>query len=290
MDSDPSLASEVRSVDRDSPSPFQTSRSSGQRPELSAADSTALLELRKLLSQSDNESSAGSSEASSASAAARHLLSEDNIFLSLRKRTSGLQDSSFSSSSAAEDPRAQPSLLWARSSSESMLLSEKRREGSVGQESLSSSGRPRNSSTQALVTAPAVDTHRRPHDGAVGRGSEPSIALSQSARRAEPEGCSAAPPDTAPPALAPPPDSSTQQPTSTPADAEEEEQTSPEGPGQSSTLEDTDQGGMSDGSSQSSLAIRVAQLLQSESPATMVSSTTSTKDHEEGRARGKTHR
>ncbi|XP_040055847.2 ALMS1 centrosome and basal body associated protein [Gasterosteus aculeatus] len=285
VDSDPSLASEVRSVDRDSPSPFQTSRSSGQRPELSAADSTALLELRKLLSQSDNESSAGSSEASSASAAARHLLSEDNIFLSLRKRTSGLQDSSFSSSSAAEDPRAQPSLLWARSSSESMLLSEKRREGSVGQESLSSSGRPRNSSTQALVTAPAVDTHRRPHDGAVGRGSEPSIALSQSARRAEPEGCSAAPPDTAPPALAPPPDSSTQQPTSTPADAEEEEQTSPEGPGQSSTLEDTDQGGMSDGSSQSSLAIRVAQLLQSESPATMVSSTTSTKDHEEGRAR-----
>ncbi|XP_037341781.2 mucin-2 isoform X2 [Pungitius pungitius] len=284
VDSDPSLATEARSGDRDAASPFPTSQSSEQRPEPSAANCTALLELRKLLSESDSALSPGSSVASSA--AARHLLSDDNIFLSLRKRTSGLRDSSVSSSSAAEDPRTQPSLPWARSSSESMLSSEKLREGSMGHESLSSLGQPRNSSTQALVTAPPVDTHRRPQDGAVGRGSEPSIAVSQSARRAEPEGCSAAPPDTVPPVLAPPADLGTQQLTSTPADAEEEQQqTSPQGPGRSGTSEDTDQDVMSDGSSQSSLAMRVAQLLQSESPATMVSSTPSINDHEESRAR-----
>ncbi|KAL6106013.1 uncharacterized protein ACO6RY_07402 [Pungitius sinensis] len=284
LDSDPSLATQARSGGRDSESPFPTSQSSERRPEPSAANFTALLELRKLLSQSDSALSPGSSEASSA--AARHLLSDDNIFLSLRKRTSGLRDSSVSSSSAAEDPRTQPSLLWARSSSESMLSSEKLREGSIGQESLSSLGQPQNSSTQALGTAPPVDTHRRPQDGAVGRGSEPSIALSQSARRAEPEGCSAAPPDAVPPVLNTPADLGTEQLTSTPADAEEEQQqTSSDGPGQSGTSGDTDQDVMSDGSSQSSLAMRVAQLLQSESPATMVSSTPSINDHEESRAR-----
>ncbi|KAM8916102.1 uncharacterized protein alms1 isoform 2-T2 [Spinachia spinachia] len=284
LDSDPSLATEVRSVDRDSASTIKTSRSPEQRPELSAANFTALLELRKLLSQSDSALSAVSSEASSASAAARHLPSDDDIFLLPRKRTSGVQDSSFSSSSAAEDPRTQPCLLWARSSSESMLTSEKLRESSIGQESLSL-GKPWNSSTQALETAPPVGAHIRPQDGALGRGSEPPIALSQSARRAEPEGCSAAPADTVQPLLPPPADLSTELLTSTPAEAEEEQQTSPEGPGQRSTLEDTDQGVMSDGSSQSSLAIRVAQLLQSESPATVVSSTPSINDHEESRAR-----
>lgn len=73
--------------------------------------------------------------------------------------------------------------------------------------------------------------------------------------------------------------------------AEEEEQTAMEGPVQSSSsspiLEDADQGVMSDGSSESLLAVRVARLLQSESPATMVSSTPSVTDQEESKARGK---
>lgn len=58
--------------------------------------------------------------------------------------------------------------------------------------------------------------------------------------------------------------------------------------GSSSPLhEDTDHGVISDGSSESSLAVRVAKLLQSESPATMVSSTPSITDQEESKARGK---
>lgn len=69
---------------------------------------------------------------------------------------------------------------------------------------------------------------------------------------------------------------------------EEEHQSSSSSP----VLQDDDQAalsdGSSDGSSESSLAIRVAKLLQSESPATMMSSTPSVTDQEEGKARGKT--
>ncbi|XP_075963431.1 ALMS1 centrosome and basal body associated protein isoform X2 [Anarhichas minor] len=274
----------------DSESLLQSSHNLEQNAELSMTSSTALLEIRKLLSQAENALSAGSSEASSASPARPRLLSDDDIFLSLRKMTSGLQDSS---SSATEDPRPHPSLLWARSSSDSMLTSEKLREGSIGRESMASLAQPNNSSTQAPPTAPAVGAYRRPHDVTVGRGSGPSVVLSQSARRAEPEGCSAAPPHNTvppqPPVVTTPPGLSTPQLTSTPADTEEGKQTSLEGPVQSSpsspTFEDTDQGVMSDGSSKSSLAVRVAKLLQSESPATMVSSTPSVTDQEESKAR-----
>ncbi|XP_068573682.1 mucin-4 [Cebidichthys violaceus] len=291
---DSSLASSQNTIqlgDRfDSESPLQSSHSLEQNAELSIVGSTALLEIRKLLSQAENALSAGSSEASSASPARPRLLSDDDIFLSQRKKTSGLQDSF---SSATEDPRPHPSLLWATSSSDSMLTSEKLREGSIGQESMTSLGQPNNSSTQALVTAPAAGAYRGTQDGAVGRGSGPSVVLSQSARRAEPEGCSAAPPDNTvpprPPVVTTPPVLSTQQLTSTPADTEEDKQTSLEGPVQSGpsslTFEDADQGVMSDGSSESSLAVRVAKLLQSESPATMVSSTPSVTDQEESKAR-----
>lgn len=267
---------------------MQSSHNLEQNAELSMTSSTALLEIRKLLSQAENALSAGSSEASSASPARPRLLSDDDFFLSLRKKTSGLQDSSCS---ATEDPRPHPSLLWARSSSDSMLTSEKLREGSIGRGSLASLGQPNNSSTQAPPTAPAA--YRRPQDVAVGRGPGPSAVLSQSARRAEPEGCSAAPPhNTAPPqppVSTSPPVLSTQQRTSTPADTEEGKQTSLEGPVQSSPSEDADQGVMSDGSSQSSLAVRVAKLLQTESPATMVSSAPSVTEQEESKARGTTH-
>lgn len=107
--------------------------------------------------------------------------------------------------------------------------------------------------------------------------------MSKSARRTEPEGCSAAPPDKVP----------TQQLNLTSAGVpEQEEETKPSDPGaesRSSTLvpEGADQGAMSDGSSESSLAIRVIKLLHNESPATMTSSTPSVTDQEEGKARGK---
>ncbi|TKS87265.1 Alstrom syndrome protein 1 [Collichthys lucidus] len=245
--SDLSLAAEARCV--------------GPESEVSFVSSKALLEIRKLLSQAENAASASSS-----SPAAPRLLSDDDIFLSLRKKASGLQDSSFSSS-ATRHPRSPSSLLWGRSSSDSMLSSDKLRESSVCRESLTSSGRPS-------------------HPSAGGRGADSSFVLSQSARRAEPEGCSAAPPDNkAPPAATVPSPAPSAQLTSMPADpqgaTEEEQQSSSSSPG----LQDDDQAALSDGSSESSLAIRVAQLLQSESPATMMSSTPSVTDQEEGKAR-----
>ncbi|XP_029315845.1 uncharacterized protein alms1 isoform X2 [Cottoperca gobio] len=288
-DSDLSIATKARFGDRDFESPLQTSCSLEQSAEDSIVSSKALLEIRKLLSQAESVVSSGSS---SFSPAAPRLLSDNDIFLSLRKKSSRLQDSP---SSATEDPRTRSSLSWARSSSDSMLTSG--RENSVGRESLTSLGQPNYPSTQALVTSPDTGAHRRPQDSTASRGAGSSLVLSQSARRAEPEGCSAAPPDNTarpqPPAITPSPGSSTQQLTSTPADTavvtEEDKQDTLEGPVQSSSpspvLEDSDQGVMSDGSSQSSLAVRVAQLLQSESPATMVSSTTSVTDQEESKAR-----
>ncbi len=298
FDSDLSLATRARCGDRDLESPLQTSRGVEQSAEASFVSSKAFLEIRTLLSQAEKVVS-GSSMTSSASPAAPRLLSDDDIFLSLRKKTSRLQDSSFSISSAAGDPRTGSSLLWARSSSDSMLTSEKVRESSIGRESTTSSGQPNYPSTQALITAPATGAYRRPQESTVGKGAGSSFVLSQPARRAEPEGCSAAPPDNTappqPPVIKPSPALSTQQLTSTPTDTEsvteEENQNTLEGPVQSSSsspvLEDTDQGVVSDGSSESLLAVRVAKLLQSESPATMVSSTPSITDQEESKARGK---
>lgn len=295
FDSDLSLATEARDLD----SPLRTSRSMEENAETSFVSSNALLEIRKLLSQAENVVSAGSSVASSASPAAPRLLSDEDIFLSLRKKTSRLQDSSFTSSSATGDPRSRSSLLWARSSSDSMLSSEKLRESSIGQKSMTSTGQPNYPSAQPRTPAPATGAYRRPQDSTVSGDAGSSFVLSQSARRAEPEGCSAAPPDNIvppqPPVIKPSPASSTQQLTPTPTDlaggTEEEKQTTMEGSvqsGSSSPLhEDTDHGVISDGSSESSLAVRVAKLLQSESPATMVSSTPSITDQEESKARGK---
>ncbi|KAJ4939130.1 hypothetical protein JOQ06_028591 [Pogonophryne albipinna] len=273
-DSDLSLA--TKSTDSDLESPLQTSRSLEQSAEDSMVSSKALMEIRKLLSQAENMVSSGSSLESSAPTAVPRLLSDDNIFLSLRKTPSTLQDSS---SSVTEDPRARFSPLWARSASDSILTSERLRENSIGRET--SSGQPNYPSTQALTSTGA---YRRPQD--VGRGAG-SLVLSLSARRAEPEGCSAAPVDNTVPPQPPSPALSIQL-TSTATDTEEEMQASLEGPIQSSSpppaLENSDQEVMSDGSSESLLAVRVAQLLQNESPATMVSSTASITDNEESKA------
>ncbi|XP_060938167.1 mucin-2 [Limanda limanda] len=275
FDSDLSSVTQARSEGRDLESPLQTSRSLEESAEDSFVGSKAL-EINNLLSQSDKVVSAGTS---SASPAATRLLSDDDLFLSFRKRTSKLQDSSFS---GTEDPRTRSSSLWARSSSDSMLTSEKPRQSSLGRESTTSSWQPDYPSTQSLTTAPAAGS---------------TLVLSKPARRAEPEGCSAAPPDntvpTQPPVSKSPPAVNPQQlistSTETAAALEVEEEPAPGGPAQSSSSspppEDPDQGGMSDGSSESSLAVRVAQLLQSESPATMMTSTSSITDHEESKAR-----
>ncbi|XP_033499268.2 ALMS1 centrosome and basal body associated protein isoform X1 [Epinephelus lanceolatus] len=289
FDSEPLVDTKARFGDRDSDSTLQTSRSLERSAADSVVSSKALLEIRKLLSQAENMVSTGSSGASSPSPAAPRLLSDDDIFLSLRKKTSRLQDSSFSSFSATVDPRTGSSLLWVRSSSDSMLTSERLRETSIGQESVTSPGQPHYPSTQALITTGA---YIRPQDSSVDRDAGSSLVLSQSARRAEPEGCSAAPPDNTvppqPPVSKPLPGLSTQQIPSTPADSAgvSDNDRSPAQSSSSSPIqEDSDQGVMSDGSNESSLAVRVAKLLQSESPATMVSSTPSVTDQEESKAR-----
>ncbi|CAJ1074612.1 Alstrom syndrome protein 1 homolog [Xyrichtys novacula] len=270
-------------AETDLESPLQTSRSMERSAADSFVSSNALLEIRKLLSQADNVISTGSSVTSSP--AAPRLLSDNDIFLSLRKKTSTLQDPSFSSSSATEDPRSRSSLLWARSSSDSLLTSDKVRGSSIGRESTASPGQQNYPATQA----PAAAAHRSPPDNIVSPDAGPPFVLSQSARRAEPEGCSAAPPDNTvtKPLPAPSPAPLTSTPPDTAGVTEEETQTTPDSPAPSSFSSPVseDQGGMSDGSSESSLAVRVAKLLQSESPSTMVSSTASMTDQEESKAR-----
>lgn len=277
---------------------LQTSRSADQSAEDSFVSSKALLEIHKLVSHAETMMSTGSSVASSTSPISPHLLPDQDISPLLKKKTSRLED--FSSSSTTGDQRTCSSLLWTRSSSDSMLTSEKMRKSSFGQKGVTRSLQSDYLSTQAVFTAPTKVAYKTPQDSNV-NGAGMSLVLSKSAFRTEPEGCSAAPPDKAPTqpvAIKPPPAVSTQELTSTPTDSvdvpeeEEEENTPSEGASQSRSsspiLKDADQGVMSDGSCESSLTARVAKLLQSESPSTMVSSTPSISDQEESKARGKT--
>lgn len=278
--SDLSLGTEAKDLE----SHLRTSRSLEENAETSFPSSKALSEIRKLLTQTENIS-AGSSVASSASLEEPPLNSDMDILSSLRKKKENLQDVLFSSSSAPEAPGTQHSQVWATSSSHSMLTSEKLRESSVGQENMTTSGQPNNPSTKPLFSATV--SYIRTQDSTVGS----SFVFSQSARRTEPEGCSAAPPDNTGP-----PQPVVYMPTLADKSVfagvtEEDKETAVEGPLQSSSssslLEDTDQGLTSDGSSESLLGVRVAKLLQKESPATMMSSTPSITDHEESKARGK---
>lgn len=277
---------------------LQTSRSADQSAEDSFVSSKALLEIHKLVSHAETMMSTGSSAASSTSPISPRLLPDQDISPLLKKKTSRLED--FSSSSTTGDQRTCSSLLWTRSSSDSMLTSEKMRKSSFGQKGVNRSLQSDYLSTQAVFTAPTKVAYKTPQDSNV-NGAGMSLVLSKSAFRTEPEGCSAAPPDKAPTqpvAIKPPPAVSTQELTSTPTDSvdvpeeEEEENTPSEGASQSRSsspiLKDADQGVMSDGSCESSLTARVAKLLQSESPSTMVSSTPSISDQEESKARGKT--
>ncbi|XP_047200695.1 uncharacterized protein alms1 [Girardinichthys multiradiatus] len=263
---------------------LQSSHSLGQESENSFVSTRALSEIRKLLSQGENMISTGSSTASSGPNAASHF-SDIDIFRPPTTKDSRLQSSSFSSfSSTGSDLKSQSSLPLARSSSESMLTSEKPKQSSAGQESLTTSWQPDNLSTQTVSIGP--------QDGAVSNSAGASLVMSKSARRAEPEGCSAAPPDKIP--TQPSTAAVTQQLNATSTDGkglpEEEEKATPRDPGAESRSsspipEDADQGVISGGSSESSLAVRVAKLLVNESPATVASSTPSVTDQEEGKAR-----
>lgn len=269
--SDPWLDTKSRCEDEGLDSHVQRNQSLGQSAEDSFVSSTALSEIRKRLTQADCVASSRSSAAS-------------DFILSLRTKTSRVQDGPHTSCSADENPAAHRSLLWNRSSSDSTLTSDKLRESVTGGEP--SPGNPGYLSDQTSITA-----HVPQQSGVVSRSAGMSLVLSKSVRRAEPEGCSAAPPPQPQPLVTnPSPATSTHQLSSIPTPPNEVKPTAQERPVDSdfssSVPEDADQGGMSDGSSDSSLAVRVAKLLQSESPATMVSSTGSTTDQEESKARG----
>lgn len=290
-DPETSLTLKARAVECNSNSPFQSNQSMDQDAENSFVSTSALSEIRKLLSHANNILSSGSSATSSTALPTRPFSDED-IFKSLHPKTSRIQDSLFASVSTAEELRTRSSLLWARSSSDSQLASDKTRQTSVGRESMTSCQRPdHNPSTQAVTTTPASVTYTTPQDSTVGGSIEMSLAISKSARRTEPEGCSAAPPDNIPtqPQVTKP-----QQLNSDSSDrggvSEEEEHPVPpaaQSHSSSSVIEDADQEEQSDGSSESSLAVRVAKLLQSESSATMMLSTPSTTDQEENKTTGK---
>lgn len=295
-DSDTSLTLKSRVVESNSNLPFQSSQSVDEDAENSFASTNAVSEICKLLSHAENIISTGSSAASSA-ALPNKLFSHEDIFKSPHPKTSRIQDSSFASSSTDGDLRTRSSLLWTRSSSDSMLALEKTRQTSVGRESMISSQHPNNPSTHAGTVSPATVPYNIPQGSAVGSNVETSLGISKSARRTEPEGCSAVPPDnipTQPQVMKPSPASSIQQPNSPSSDrggvSEEEESSShpaAQSHSSSSVIEDADQEAMSDGSSESSLTLRVAKLLRSESPATVMSSTPSVTDQEENKTKGK---
>ncbi|KAK2826705.1 hypothetical protein Q5P01_020919 [Channa striata] len=286
--SDVSLGTNLLYGERNIESPLQTSRSLNQSAEDSIVSSKALREIHTLLSQAENVVSTRSCAVSSTSAAVPCVPTDCDVFVS-RTQTDGLEDSLLSSSSAAENPRTHSSFLVTRSSSDSMLTSEEARQTSFGRNSMISSWKQSSPSTQSLSTglAPLMGTH----------GGSASLVLSKPTRRTEPEGCSAVLPDgkiqTQPAVIKPLLPVNTQQLSPTPSDTvgapEEEQKTkigNPAHSGSSSlTVDDTDQGVVSDGSSEGSLLLRVAKLLQSESPSTKASSSNSVADQEENKDR-----
>uniref|UniRef100_A0A1A8IBW8 Alstrom syndrome 1 n=1 Tax=Nothobranchius kuhntae TaxID=321403 RepID=A0A1A8IBW8_NOTKU len=236
---DVSLTTKAGVAEKKPDSPSQSSQGTTQDAEKSFV-SLKESEIRRLLSQTENIVITGS--------APHRLCSDEDIF-----------------SSTAGD-------LITRSSSDSMLISQKTKQTSL---------QPDHSSSQNLtVSSPATVTPNVAPDSAVSRPGT-TLSVSKSARRTEPEGCSAAPADKLHP----------QQQVTMPSPAASMQQLYPEvgetpAPAQnhsSSVTHDNNQEVMSDGSSESSLAVRVAKLLQTESPDSVMSSTPSAADQEERR-------
>lgn len=199
--------------------------------------------------------------ASAAAATVPHTLSAEDILLSLQKTNKLLGFSDLPSGPGVPGPG------WAKSSSDSVLTS----------------GRPTLTEQQ---TSEQADL--RPQNGAVGRSSvsDCPLPLSQASRRAEPEGCSAAADTPALPLTV----------VQTPPTVEEEESEeaerlvlldAPTHAHAASPTPDRDNdlaATLSDVGSESSLAVRVAELLQRESSA--VASTSSTNEQEGSKAAG----
>ncbi|KAK2852778.1 hypothetical protein Q7C36_007979 [Tachysurus vachellii] len=226
--------------------------------------SGTLQEIRRLLGHADSLVSEHSSEASFHGS---HCYSEsDASFLSLRQKTQPYHDDSFLS----VDEKI--SLVLACSSSDSAL-----------KESSSSSSAPLELSTNSdhVSKGPTAPSLRREE---VPKSRDICVAP----RRAEPEGCSAADPDR----VGPVSQSITQGNASSTSDCQQQSQDHTENAGiilseirPTHSQTEAEMGVLSNGSSEHSLASRVAKLLQSESSVSVVTSRSSTADSDESQAR-----
>lgn len=228
----------------------------------SLVGSGTLQEIRRLLGDADSLVSGHSSEASFHGS---HCYSEsDASLLSLRQKTQPYHEDLFLSI----DEKI--SLVLACSSSDSAL-----------KESSSSSSGPLALSTNSDHVS------KGPTAPSLGREEVPkSRDICVAPRRAEPEGCSAADPDR----VGPVSQSITQGNASSTSDCQDHTENagiilseiSP-----TYTQTEAEMGVLSNGSSEHSLASRVAKLLQSESSVSVVTSRSSTADPDESQARGK---
>lgn len=223
--------------------------------------SGTLHEIRRLLGRAENLVSGRSSLSSSPGS---HRLSEsDTSLVSLGRNTRGYHDDTSLSAGG------NLSLLLTRSSSDSALKGR-----------LSSSQGPQQ--TERTTIEPDALALLREE-------SLKSRDLCVTPMRAEPEGCSAADPDKAKPSTA----TSVMNinvPSITGNLLENQGKAEDAATGSSENSlshVSAEVGSLSDSSSESSLAARVAKLLQSESPVSMVTSRPSTADPEDSRARGK---
>ncbi|XP_017576932.1 uncharacterized protein alms1 isoform X1 [Pygocentrus nattereri] len=230
----------------------------------SLVGSGTLQEIRRLLGHAVGLVSGCSSQASSPGS---HCYSEsDTSFLSLRRNTQAyLDDSSLSVGGKI-------SMTLARSLSDSAL-----------KESCSSSCGPLQLYTQTDHLSTEATNHSQSKEENL-----KSCDLRVAPRRTEPEGCSAADPDKVGPISL----SVVQGNVSSASDDPQQSQESAVNTGVNSpenspthTPAEAELSSLSDDSSESSLAARVAKLLQSESPVSVVTSRPSTTDPEESRAR-----
>ncbi|XP_067277475.1 serine-rich adhesin for platelets isoform X2 [Pseudorasbora parva] len=223
----------------------------------SLVGSGTLHEIRRLLGRAESLVSGRSSLSSSPGS---HRLSESDTSLVLGRNTQGYHDDTSLSTGG------NLSLLLTRSSSDSALKG-----------SLSSSQGPQQ--TDRTIEPAALSLSREE--------SLKSRDLCVTPRRAEPEGCSAADPDKAKPSTA----TSVMQinvpsiPGNLQQSQDKTEDVAIGSSENSSSHVSAEVGSLSDSGSESSLAARVAKLLKSESPVSMVTSRPSTADPEESRAR-----
>lgn len=225
--------------------------------------SGTLHEIRRLLGRAESLVSGRSSLTSSPGS---HRLSEsDTSLVSLGRNAQGYHDGT--SLSASDNI----SLLLTRSSSDSALK-------------ISSS-----SSRGAHQPSTRTDFTSKPDALSLSRDeSLKSRDLCVTPRRAEPEGCSAADPDKAkqPAARLTVQMNAPLMTGNLPQNQEEVDNAVVGSSVSSPSHGSADAGSLSDSSSESSLAAKVAKLLQSESPVSMVTSRPSTADPEDSRARG----